>query len=95
MMNNIQDAETMHKCANEPCECLVPSTEEYCSAYCSDADDVDGTDLICRCGHDSCALNERFNDPRLVTRSEASRETASLPGRTAARPQDNSRSFAN
>jgi hypothetical protein len=95
MMDNIQDAANLHKCANEPCECLVPLTQEYCSSYCSDADDVDGTELICGCGHDSCALNERFDYPRLVTKAEASRETASLPGGAAVRSQDNFRSFAN
>jgi hypothetical protein len=94
-MNNIQEAGTMHKCANEPCECLVPFTEEYCSAYCSDADDVDGTDLICNCGHDSCALYERLDYPQPVTTAQALRETVGLPGRIARLPQDNSRSFAN
>jgi hypothetical protein len=95
MMNNIQDAGTMHKCANEPCECLVPSTEEYCSAYCSEADDIDGTDLICGCGHSNCALNERLDYPQLVTTEKALREPARQPNRSARLPQDNSRSFAN
>jgi hypothetical protein len=94
-MNIIQDAATMHKCANEPCECLVPLTEEYCSAYCSDADDVDGTDLICDCGHDSCALNERLDYPQLLTTEKALRESARRPDRSAGLPQGKSRSFAN
>jgi hypothetical protein len=93
-MNSIQDAGTLHKCANESCECLVPLTEEYCSAYCSDADDVDGTELICDCGHDHCALNERLDDPQLVATAKALWETARRPNRSARLPQDNSRSFA-
>jgi hypothetical protein len=95
MNNNIQEGENLRTCANEPCHCLVPPTEEYCSAYCSDADDVDGTELVCNCGHDNCALNERFDYPQIAMRTKALRETARLPGSTARLPQDNSRSFAN
>ena len=94
-MNNIKDAGTMHKCANEPCHCLVPSTEEYCCAYCSDADDVDGTELLCDCGHDDCALKDRFDYPQLVTKAEALWKTERLPDQIAVLPRDNFRSFVN
>jgi len=53
-MNNIRDAESLRKCAHEPCQCLVPVTQEYCSAYCSNADDVENADLRCDCGHLDC-----------------------------------------
>jgi hypothetical protein len=48
--------ERFHKCAHEQCECMVPPAEEYCSAYCSTADDVEEIEIQCDCGHDSCAL---------------------------------------
>ena len=43
-MDYITDIESRHKCAHEQCECQIPTTQEYCSEYCSDADDVDEVD---------------------------------------------------
>ena len=56
-MQNTRDEERVRKCAHEPCACMVQPSEEYCSAYCSTADDVEETEIQCDCGHDSCALN--------------------------------------
>jgi hypothetical protein len=53
-MNKVEDAETLRKCAHEPCECVVSSPEDYCCAYCSEADNVEETDVECHCGHDVC-----------------------------------------
>jgi len=53
-MNNIRNAERIRKCAYEPCQCLVPLSQEYCSAFCSDADDVENNELQCNCGHGKC-----------------------------------------
>jgi len=53
-MENITDVESMRKCAHEQCQCLVPLTEEYCSDYCSDADDVSEIVLQCACEHTPC-----------------------------------------
>jgi hypothetical protein len=86
---------SLHKCAYEPCQRLIPLMQEYCSAYCSEADDVDGAELVCDFSHDNCALNERFNYPQLVTKAEALRETARLSDGIAALPHDSSRSFVN
>jgi hypothetical protein len=55
-MDDIADMASMHRCALEQCHCLVPLTEEYCSDYCSDADDVAEIVLECCCGHPSCQL---------------------------------------
>jgi hypothetical protein len=55
-MDDIRDAGARHKCAHGPCRCMVPSTQEYCSDYCSDADDVEKAEVQCGCGHDHCAL---------------------------------------
>ena len=56
-MEKIKDEGSMHKCAHVPCRCLILSTQEYCSAYCSDADDVEITEFQCDCGHGNCVLN--------------------------------------
>ena len=56
-MEDIIDAEGRHKCAQEQCRCQVSSTQEYCSDYCSDADDVAEIVLTCSCGHIPCALD--------------------------------------
>ena len=56
-MENSRDEEILLKCAHEPCLCMVKPSEEYCSAYCSTADDVEEIELQCDCGHDPCALN--------------------------------------
>jgi hypothetical protein len=53
----ILDVDTRHKCAYEQCQCHIPTTQEYCSDFCSDADDVDEVDRQCLCKHAPCALN--------------------------------------
>lgn len=55
-MEYIADVESTRKCAYEECQCQVPSTEEYCSDCCSDADDVAEVEIQCDCGHPSCGL---------------------------------------
>jgi hypothetical protein len=54
-MDYIADVESRHKCANEECGCEVPSAQEYCSDYCSDADDVGSIVRDCDCKHPPCA----------------------------------------
>lgn len=54
-MDNVRDAESLRKCAYEPCQCLVPAAQEYCSVYCSNADDVENAELQCDCCHDNCS----------------------------------------
>jgi hypothetical protein len=56
-MDDITDVETLHTCAFEQCQCQIPSTQEYCSEYCEDADDVDEADIQCECTHASCGLD--------------------------------------
>jgi len=56
-MDNTRDEERLCKCAHELCECMVQPEQEYCSTYCSTADDVEETEIQCDCGHDSCVLN--------------------------------------
>lgn len=54
-MDYIADIESHHKCANDQCQCQIPMTQEYCSDYCSDADDVDKVEVQCDCKHPPCA----------------------------------------
>jgi hypothetical protein len=56
-MDYIIDAESKHKCAYDQCQCQIPSTQEYCSDYCSAANDVGEVELQCDCQHAPCALN--------------------------------------
>ena len=56
-MEYIMDIDTRHKCAYEHCRCQISITEEYCSGYCSDADDIEEVELQCDCKHEPCALN--------------------------------------
>lgn len=56
-MEYIMDIDTRHKCAYEHCQCQIPITQEYCSDYCSDADDIEEVELQCDCKHEPCALN--------------------------------------
>ena len=56
-MDYITDIESRHKCAHEQCQCQIPITQEYCSDYCSDADDIEEVELQCDCKHEPCALN--------------------------------------
>jgi hypothetical protein len=94
-MNNTRDAESLRKCAHGPCQCLVPLTQEYCSTYCSDADDVDNTELHCDCGHGECVpkRTHRLFTACIEGQGRAVNSTAS--GRAVVLPQDSSRSFAN
>jgi len=56
-MAEIIDVGGQHKCAYEQCQCSISSLEEYCSDYCSDADDVDEVEIQCNCEHPPCALD--------------------------------------
>jgi len=56
-MDYITDIESRHKCAHEQCLCQIPSVQEYCSDFCSEADEVDEVELQCACNHTSCALD--------------------------------------
>ena len=56
-MDEFGDVENLRKCAHEPCECVVSSTQDYCSVYCSEADNVEKTETECHCGHDACLAN--------------------------------------
>jgi len=53
------DVDTRHKCANEQCQCLISTPLEYCSEYCSDADDIEEVELQCDCKHTACAQKRR------------------------------------
>jgi hypothetical protein len=38
-------------------KCTVTSEQSYCSDYCSEADDVQETEIQCDCKHAPCDLN--------------------------------------
>jgi len=75
-MEKIKDEESMHKCVHLPCQCLIPSMQEYCSATCSDADDVEITEFQCDCGHNICVLNCACGPSTLVTQDTRWPETS-------------------
>jgi hypothetical protein len=56
-MAEILDIGGQHKCAHDQCQCSISSLEEYCSDYCSDADDEKEVELQCDCKHSPCALD--------------------------------------
>lgn len=56
-MQKPMNLDGVHKCAHEQCECQIPILQEYCSDYCSDADDVAEVVLACSCGHTPCAYH--------------------------------------
>ena len=56
IMDYILDIEGRHKCAHEQCQCQILSTQDYCSDFCAEADDVDEVELQCECKHQPCAL---------------------------------------
>jgi len=56
-MAGIIDVGGQHKCAYEQCQSSVSSLEEYCSDYCSEADDEEEVELQCDCKHPPCALD--------------------------------------
>ena len=47
-MDYITDVESRHKCAHEQCQCQIPSTQEYCSDFCSEAEDIEEVELAVR-----------------------------------------------
>jgi hypothetical protein len=95
MMNNTRDVESLNKCAHELCQCLVPLAQEYCSAYCSDADDVENTDLQCDCGHGKCMPKRAHCLFAACIEGQGSAVNSTATGREAVMPQDHFRSFAN
>jgi len=95
MMNNIRDAESLYKCAHEPCQCLVRPAQEYCSAYCSDADDVENTELQCDCGHGKCVPKRAHCLFAACIEDQGSAVNSTAAGRAVVMPQNSSRSFAN
>ncbi len=56
-MDYITDVESTHKCAYDQCQCQISSTQAYCSADCTDADDVEEVEIECNCEHPSCVLD--------------------------------------
>ena len=94
-MNNIQDAESLRKCAHLPCQCLIPSVHEYCSAYCSEADDVDNTELHCECGHRECVPIRVHCLFAACSEGQGSAASSMAAGCAAVRQQDSLRNFAN
>lgn len=52
----IVNAQGQRKCAYSECKCVVASAETYCSDYCSDAADVQETEIQCDCKHAPCLL---------------------------------------
>jgi hypothetical protein len=43
------------QCAREPCRCLVPHNQKYCSESCRDAGREE-VEIACECGHPDCGL---------------------------------------
>lgn len=51
-------ADTNTKCAHPSCNCIKTTGSEYCGAACQDAGTIAGTlDILCACGHPSCAVH--------------------------------------
>lgn len=73
-MDYIIDAKSKSKCAHEQCNCEVGFGQEYCSEYCSDADEVHEVELQCDCKHPACALNAA--EAAAETKAELRRERA-------------------
>jgi len=96
-LNNadLRDAESLRKCAHEPCQCLVSFTQEYCCAYCSDADDVENTELQCDCNHGKCMPKRAHYLFAACIEGQGSAVNSTAAGRAAVRQQDSLRSFAN
>lgn len=42
------------KCAHQPCLCVPPQGEKYCSPLCKEAG-INETEIACECGHAPCA----------------------------------------
>jgi hypothetical protein len=47
-------ADVQRKCAHEPCECMAPAGEKYCSDWCKDAGSGE-VEIACECGHPECS----------------------------------------
>lgn len=43
----------LHKCAQQPCICQIPTSREYCGEQCREQAEAGGD--TCRCGHAGCA----------------------------------------
>jgi hypothetical protein len=42
-------------CVHANCACAAyPALDDYCSAYCANADSSDPEEAACGCGHDAC-----------------------------------------
>jgi len=41
-------------CAHEPCQCVVPAGEKFCSDFCRDAG-ADEVEIACECDHPACS----------------------------------------
>jgi hypothetical protein len=50
-------ADDKPKCANEPCTCVPPTGQVYCSEYCRHAatSGPPRIEKVCECGHADCA----------------------------------------
>jgi hypothetical protein len=57
-MDDITDVESLHKCAYAQCQCHISSTQEYCSDFCSEAEDIEDAEPQCDCKHTPCALDD-------------------------------------
>jgi hypothetical protein len=51
------NAQGQQKCGYSACQCTVTGGQRYCSDYCSEANDVQETEIQCDCKHAPCALS--------------------------------------
>lgn len=51
------------KCACVSCQCQVGPPDEFCSDYCSGAEETAQIDVQCSCGHACCIPGEPMFDP--------------------------------
>jgi hypothetical protein len=45
--------EETRQCAHEPCQCLAPAGEKFCSDFCKTAGSEE-VEIACECGHEPC-----------------------------------------
>jgi len=45
--------EKSRQCAHEPCVCVVPDGEKYCSDFCKTAGSEE-VEIACECDHEAC-----------------------------------------
>ena len=50
----MEQMQTENQCQHQGCKCLPPSTGEYCSENCENAQ-KGGMDDECKCGHPECS----------------------------------------